>query len=192
MGLPIKNDRFQSYKPLKRVATTGRPLMLRFLVYISKNSHRASRSLVIISVTYPGMCVTTFVILLLRVAKILQIRKWGYKYVPSDLSGWQGARRTSAAPNPLVRPLVPICRYIDTYTNLHLWATLSKSRRKLLALLLSTTCSISMHPNDSKPCSLYVVLHANEDSTALYDVIPLRRSLGHHWRVASIGCAVPR
>ena len=39
--------RFQSYKPLKSVTTAGRPLILRFLVYISRNSLRASRSLVI-------------------------------------------------------------------------------------------------------------------------------------------------
>ena len=47
--------RFQRYKPLKSVTTAGgpagrragRPLILRFLVYISRNSLRASRSLVI-------------------------------------------------------------------------------------------------------------------------------------------------
>ena len=42
--------RFQRYKPLKSVTTAGRPagrpLILRFLVYISRNSLRASRSLV--------------------------------------------------------------------------------------------------------------------------------------------------
>ena len=51
--------RFQRYKPLKSVTTAGRPagrraggpLILRFLVYISRNSLRASRSLVIISVS---------------------------------------------------------------------------------------------------------------------------------------------
>ena len=37
---------FQRYKPLKSVTTAGRPLILRFLVYISRNSLRASRSLV--------------------------------------------------------------------------------------------------------------------------------------------------
>ena len=53
--------RFQRYKPLKSVTTAGRraggpagrragrPLILRFLVYISRNSLRASRSLVIIA-----------------------------------------------------------------------------------------------------------------------------------------------
>ena len=40
--------RFQRYKPPKSVTTAGRPLILRFLVYISRNSLRASRSLVII------------------------------------------------------------------------------------------------------------------------------------------------
>ena len=48
--------RFQRYKPLKSVTTAGgpaggpagRPLIIRFLVYISRNSLRASRSLVII------------------------------------------------------------------------------------------------------------------------------------------------
>ena len=39
--------RFQRYKPLKSVTTAGGPLILRFLVYISRNSLRASRSLVI-------------------------------------------------------------------------------------------------------------------------------------------------
>ena len=43
--------RFQRYNPLKSVTTAGgpagRPLILRFLVYISRNSLRASRSLVI-------------------------------------------------------------------------------------------------------------------------------------------------
>ena len=42
--------RFQRYKPLKSVTTAGRPagrpLILRFLVYISRHSLRASRSLV--------------------------------------------------------------------------------------------------------------------------------------------------
>ena len=42
--------RFQRYKPLKSVTTAGRPaggpLILRFLVYISRSSPRASRSLV--------------------------------------------------------------------------------------------------------------------------------------------------
>ena len=49
--------RFQRYKSLKSVTTAGRraggpagrPLILRFLVYISRNSLRASRSLVISS-----------------------------------------------------------------------------------------------------------------------------------------------
>ena len=36
----------QRCKPLKSVTTAGRPLILRFLVYISRNSLRASRSLV--------------------------------------------------------------------------------------------------------------------------------------------------
>ena len=48
--------RFQRYKkrdymvvtPLKSMTTAGGPLILRFLVYISRNSLRASRSLVII------------------------------------------------------------------------------------------------------------------------------------------------
>ena len=39
--------RFQRYESLKSVTTAGRPLILRFLVYISRNSLRASRSLVI-------------------------------------------------------------------------------------------------------------------------------------------------
>ena len=47
--------RFQRYKPPKSVTTAGgpagRPLILRFLVYISRNSLRASRSLVISIVT---------------------------------------------------------------------------------------------------------------------------------------------
>ena len=46
--------RFQRYKPLKSVTTAGRPagrpLILRFLVYISRNSLRASRSLVTIAI----------------------------------------------------------------------------------------------------------------------------------------------
>ena len=50
--------RFQRYKPLKSVTTAGRPagrpLILRFLVYISRNSLRASRSLVIIQLWRPN------------------------------------------------------------------------------------------------------------------------------------------
>ena len=37
------------------------------------------------STTYPGMCVPSFVHLLLDVAKILRGRKWGQKYAPSAL-----------------------------------------------------------------------------------------------------------
>ena len=46
--------RFQRYKPPKSVTTAGRPLILRFLVYISRNSLRASRSLVIITYFIPS------------------------------------------------------------------------------------------------------------------------------------------
>ena len=56
MGLPTKEDRLSigltvpRYKPSKSVTTAGRragrPLILRFLVYISRNSLGASRSLV--------------------------------------------------------------------------------------------------------------------------------------------------
>ena len=58
---PKKTDcqsglRFQRYEPLKSVTTAGRPagrpLILRFLVFISRNSLRASRSLVIIYTQY--------------------------------------------------------------------------------------------------------------------------------------------
>ena len=76
--------RFQRYKSLKSVTTAGgpagRPLILRFLVYISRNSLRASRSLVKMSESVNKML--QFLAPLLTERSPVEIFPWHFDNVP--------------------------------------------------------------------------------------------------------------